>query len=284
MLVQCVEELISILFVVSYFFYGPFLLPLGHYKWYAKSICASENSWQSCLLTFEHPLLLEVPKEPDVDDERHDGGQGDAEAREDGEALPEGDRVLPLLVICQFGIFSLDSLEGHCARQQGLINYAPEIVLYMYSQLCFMAPLERLEKAFRAIGSICSTDVMYATSASLTLLKGCVNLAPASYTRFTQHFGLIEGGDVTSTWSRYASGKMLIMYRSFYLTDTDLCGGAHSCCNTATFRGGVLRDDDGGLLLLCFAIRHFAHCATVSIQICPAALLHKRRCTRTKLS
>ena len=51
-------------------------------------------------LTFELPLLLEVPKEPDVDDERHDGRQGDAEAHEDGEALAEGDRVLPLLVVC----------------------------------------------------------------------------------------------------------------------------------------------------------------------------------------
>ena len=51
-------------------------------------------------LTFELPLLFEVPKEPDVDDERHDGRQGDAEAHEDGEALAEGDRVLPLLVVC----------------------------------------------------------------------------------------------------------------------------------------------------------------------------------------
>ena len=69
-------------------------------------------------LTFELPLLFEVPKEPDVDDERHDGRQGDAEAHEDGEALAEGDRVLPLLVVCQIRKrIKLGSLGYHWTEQ-----------------------------------------------------------------------------------------------------------------------------------------------------------------------
>ena len=45
-------------------------------------------------------LLFEVPEEADVDDERHDGRQRDPQAQEHREALPEGDRVLPLLIVC----------------------------------------------------------------------------------------------------------------------------------------------------------------------------------------
>ena len=84
------------------------------------SFLAGRKNFTAFRLTFELTLLLEVPEEADVDDERHDGRQRDAEADEDGEALAEGDRVLALLLVCQVGKFRVRL--SHCAQRPRTIQ------------------------------------------------------------------------------------------------------------------------------------------------------------------